>query len=180
VRIELDLIGILPETYVVYPGPRRYLLSKVQFSWLEQRHVSVQRKASMLEPHVSSTLCACESWVRVWREYFREITIFKVEKGSFCPNRLILLNWRNTWISQKKTICIRSRITWEIVFLAYLVMFWKKCFLQISDRVVKGLLFPKLAYSVELKKPTCVMKESPGKQESLQYFLSVTWVSLGV
>jgi hypothetical protein len=56
----------------------------------------------------SSPLFPCENWVSFWKEYFLQITVFKVKIGFVCSHRPIQLSWRNTSMYLKKTIYVRS------------------------------------------------------------------------
>jgi hypothetical protein len=80
------------------------------FSWVEDTYVSLQRNPSMLEAATSSTVCPCENSFSFWKECTLQISIFKVEFGHLVPTTSIQLSWRNTCISQKKTIHVRSTL----------------------------------------------------------------------
>jgi hypothetical protein len=75
------------------------------------------QKPSVLEAAPSSTLFPCENWVSFWMEFFLQIIVFKVGKGSFWSNWPIELRWRNTCVFPKNTICIRSRSILDIASL---------------------------------------------------------------
>jgi hypothetical protein len=51
------------------------------FKWVEETHISIERKPIYLEEGSSSTLFPCENWVSFWKELFK---VLKGEKGTFC------------------------------------------------------------------------------------------------
>jgi hypothetical protein len=54
------------------------------FAEVKKTHVSLKRKPSILETGASSTFFSCANRVNFWKNYFMQITIFMVEKCSFC------------------------------------------------------------------------------------------------
>jgi len=48
------------------------------FSRIEETPISLERKPYVLEEGACSTLFPCENWVSFWKEYFRQIIVFKV------------------------------------------------------------------------------------------------------
>jgi hypothetical protein len=58
--------------------------SKLTYSAVLKKHMSLWKKSSMLEAEASSTLFACENRVSFWKEKFLQIGIYKMETGSVC------------------------------------------------------------------------------------------------
>jgi hypothetical protein len=56
--------------------------SKYAFSAELKKHVSLQRKQSMLETAESSKLFPCEKCDRFWKKYFLQLRYIKVEIGA--------------------------------------------------------------------------------------------------
>jgi hypothetical protein len=81
------LKGILPATKVIQEADRLFLLQVDLFSWVEEIHVSLEIKPSMLEAEATSTLIPYENWFKLGKEYCLQITIFRVEKGNFCSKQ---------------------------------------------------------------------------------------------
>jgi hypothetical protein len=46
-------------------------------SWIEETHVSLGRKPSMLQAPVSSIFFPCVNFVRIWKEYLLSVKVFK-------------------------------------------------------------------------------------------------------
>jgi hypothetical protein len=74
----------------------------IHLSWINT--CIFQKKASMWEGGPSSTLFPCENCASFWAEYYLPIRVFKGEKHWLVQKRPVQVNWRNTGISQKKTI----------------------------------------------------------------------------
>jgi hypothetical protein len=109
VRVELVFKGILPATWVFQSGHRLSLLQTCLFNWVDETHVSRERKSVGLEPVACSTLFLCENWVSFWRGYVLEIIVLKVEiKSQFVPNQPSKLSWRDKWISWRKSSMIEA------------------------------------------------------------------------
>jgi hypothetical protein len=81
-RCELVFERILPATKSFQGGEKLILFQIGLFSWVEETHLGLQRKPSMLEAAGPSTLFPCEHWVNFWKEYLLKIIILNVEKGS--------------------------------------------------------------------------------------------------
>jgi hypothetical protein len=67
---------------VFHGAYRLFLLQIGLFCYGGEKHVSLERKSSLLEAWASSTLFPCENSISYWQEHFLQITIFKVEKGT--------------------------------------------------------------------------------------------------
>jgi hypothetical protein len=121
--------GILPENHSFQGRERLILFQICLFTYVEETHVSFQRKRSVLAAAASRALFPCENWVSVWTEststllpsengvtfwkkYFLQIRIQGGEIINLLLNRPIKLSWQNSCISWKKTIGVRS---WNIV-----------------------------------------------------------------
>jgi hypothetical protein len=114
---------------VFLSGDRLSSLQVGLSSWVEETQVSFGREPSLSEASASSKLFPCENWGNFWKEYFLQIIVFKVEKGSFCSKKDILLNQRNSCISWKKTMCVRSQSIMCIVSLWELSYFLNRILL---------------------------------------------------
>jgi hypothetical protein len=53
------------------------------FRQVEEMHVHLQRKQSVLEVGAYRTLFQCEHWVNIWKENFLKLRVFTVEKDWF-------------------------------------------------------------------------------------------------
>jgi hypothetical protein len=73
--------GILPETWVFKGGEMPCIL-QIGYSAELKKHMSLQRKPSMLDSAAFSTLIPCESWGGFGKEYFLKLTYFNREKFS--------------------------------------------------------------------------------------------------
>jgi hypothetical protein len=76
--------GILPACQGFQVGDMHIYFKIHLFSWVEETHVALEGKASLLEAGTCNTLFPCENWVSFWKEYCLPISVFKVEKCSFC------------------------------------------------------------------------------------------------
>jgi hypothetical protein len=76
--IILHIVLWFIENHSSQGGDRLCLLPRSLFSWVEETHVSIERKPSMLLVGSPSTLFPCETWVMFWKEYFLKIIVFKV------------------------------------------------------------------------------------------------------
>jgi hypothetical protein len=80
------------------------------FRWIVETHVTLDRKATMLEGGASSTLFPCENWElfpcenSVVSNTACQSGISKVGNTHFLPYRPLQLNYRNKCISWKKSI----------------------------------------------------------------------------
>jgi hypothetical protein len=117
VRTELVLKGILPANHSFQGGDRLCLLPLGLFSSVEETHVSLQRKPTVLEAAASSTFFPCENRLRISMKYFLQLTCFKGEVGSFATNEPIQLRTQNTCISPKITMYVRI---WIILYIVNL------------------------------------------------------------
>jgi hypothetical protein len=70
---------ILPANYSFQGGDRLCLLQTVLLCKVEEIHVSLKRKPSVLESGASSTLIPCEKGGGFWKKYFMQIKLLKVE-----------------------------------------------------------------------------------------------------
>jgi hypothetical protein len=129
------------------------LFQRVLFNKVEEIHVSLQRKPSVLESGASSTLFA------VRKELVFEINtscksiFWRSSKAQVAPNWPILLSWRNTCIYRNKTISVKVRSMYHIVSFENWVNFRKEYFLQVRCfKVQIWSLCSKKAYSAGLRK----------------------------
>jgi hypothetical protein len=76
------------------------------FSWIEETHVSLERKPSKLEGGASSTLLPVRIVWLLERNAFCESEFSRGRIPHFVQNRPMQLSWRNTCISLKKTIYV--------------------------------------------------------------------------
>jgi hypothetical protein len=84
VRIEFVLQNILPANQNLQGGERRILFQIDIFSKVDEIYECLGKKPPVLDAAESQTLFLSEISVRFGREYFLQIIVFKVEKGSFC------------------------------------------------------------------------------------------------
>jgi hypothetical protein len=76
----------------------------IQLFW-RKRGIS-PKKTICVEAGVSSTLFCCENWVHFWKEYFLPISVFKVEKCSFCSNYTYLAELKkHMYLSKEDHLC---------------------------------------------------------------------------
>jgi predicted membrane-bound dolichyl-phosphate-mannose-protein mannosyltransferase len=76
--------GMLP-AYQGFQAVELLILFQIGiFSWIEETHVSLEWKPSMLDSRASSTLLPYENSVSFLNEYILQLRFFKVEGGSFC------------------------------------------------------------------------------------------------
>jgi hypothetical protein len=76
--------GIHPSNHSFQGWERLIFFQIGLFSWLEETHVTLQRQPFVLEAGGCRTLFPCENWVTFWKQYFQEITEFKVEICHNC------------------------------------------------------------------------------------------------
>jgi hypothetical protein len=92
-------------------GRKATFVPKNVYSWIEETHVSLKRKPSTLEGVASSTLLFCENWVTFWKEHCLPSRVLRWRNAHFVSNQPTQLNWKNPFISWKKTIYFRR---WSI------------------------------------------------------------------
>jgi hypothetical protein len=131
------------------------------------------KKYTVLEAESSRTLVPCKNWVSFWKEYFLQIRIFKVEKGSFCSKFTFSTNLKKYWylskenhLSQKlQHLANYFHVRMELIFqLIHLILnwvsFWKEYFLQLEFfKVEINSLCSKQTYSAKVKKHMYISKE---------------------
>jgi hypothetical protein len=124
-------------------GEKLILFKVGLFSWIQDTHVSLERKHSVVELGESSTLFASENWVGFVRNASCPLGNPRGRNDHFLPNTPIQLSWRNTTISRKKSIFLKGKASSTFFPCEHWVRFWKKtsCYLGFS-RWWGALFFP--------------------------------------
>jgi hypothetical protein len=116
-QLHQFFIGIHPSSYNIRFGERLIFFQIGLFSSVQETHISLRRKTSMVEVGASSTLFLCENWVGFTKEYFLKIEFSSWWQTHFVPNNPIQFSWRLRCMSPKKTTCVRIGSIKHIVFL---------------------------------------------------------------
>jgi hypothetical protein len=148
---------------------RLYLFQIDPINWVEEIHVSLQRKPSVLEAGASTSFFPCENLVSFWKQYFLQILTFTVEKGSFFF-QIGLFTWDvRTHVSQKKTFSVRNRSILHMFSLGEMSYFLKEYILQIRIfKLEKGSFCPNRPNQLSWRK-TCISPNNTTYASSCSY-----------
>jgi hypothetical protein len=105
-----------------FQGKERVILLQIGlFSRVDKTHVSLKRKPSMLQAAAFSTWFVCENCVSFSKEYFWQIIVFKVEKGSFNSKWAYPAKLKKHMYLSKQHHLFRSRSIYHIDSLCDLI-----------------------------------------------------------
>jgi hypothetical protein len=104
-RIELVFEWMVPASQC-FQGVEMYIFVQVGLLiWVEETHLSVKEKSSILEGGACSTLYLCENWASFWKEYCLPIRVFKGYKLTFCSKYAYSAEVKkHMYFSKNKTI----------------------------------------------------------------------------
>jgi hypothetical protein len=141
---------------VVQSGHRLCLLPSCTFSWVEETHLSLQRKPSMLEAAAFSIFFPVRIELVFERNASWKPLFSQWRKAHFVPNRPIHPSGRNTCVSQRNPPILYAGASRIFIPCEYWVSFWMQCFLQLrSFKMDFVSLCSKYAFAAVLKN-TCV------------------------
>jgi hypothetical protein len=111
-----------------------------------------RREWFVLEAGACSTLFTCVNWVRLWKKYFLQIIVFKVQKCYPCSKWACLAKLKKHMFLLKKTSLLWVKTSSILLPSEIWVSFWENTSCTSAFSTVTKAQFIKQSYSAKLKK----------------------------